>query len=223
MKALLLFILIMVSGFSISQVGINTENPLASLDINGNLRVRDIQKHISMLPIDSILISDGKGYIEHISQTELNPTNCYSYASGSGIGGLLTISLSGTSWTKIPFNLELIDEHNDFDSSTATFTAREEGIYQVYVQIQTTSLLGADIFGVGIFVEKPGNPPQLVAEESYLNVSVLGISVSPSTRKTQTILKLDAGDTIYFAAKANLISLQLLAGTSSYFTIHQIK
>ncbi|NML71566.1 hypothetical protein HHL23_17415 [Chryseobacterium sp. RP-3-3] len=220
--SVLLFFLVGIKCFS--QVGINTANPEAALDINGDLRIRTTEKCLGESCTDFILVRNNAGYVQTVSKEQLSASNAKSYVAGTGISGVILVSISGvTNWGKILFDKKVIDENNDFDITNNTFTAPTDGIYQLYVQYKISSAVSAGELGIGIFVKKGTNEPELVAEESYVNISVLGIPVSPATRKTQTMVALKSGDQVYFGAKSSLPSLDLLSGTSSLFTINQVK
>jgi len=208
-----------------SQVGINTENPTAMLDVNGNFRLRVAEKCIETSCADSLLVKSSGGYVQTVSKDEIFNSGGRSYVSGTGVNPTipLVVIAGFTNWLKIAFDKELIDEHNDFDISNNTFTAPKDGIYGVFVQIKASNLVSADDLGVGIFVKKGTAAPTLMAEESYLIASVLSINVSPPVRKTQTMVALNAGDQMFFGVKTTLVSLNLVSGGSSLFNIYQIK
>ncbi|MGK6341864.1 C1q-like domain-containing protein [Chryseobacterium sp. DT-3] len=220
--SVLLFFLVGIKCFS--QVGINTADPEAMLDINGDLRVRITEKCLGESCTDFVLIRNNDGYVQSISKDQLFSSNPKSYVTGTGMNSVILVSVSGaTGWGKILFDKEVIDENNDFDITNNTFTAPKDGIYQLYVQYKISSMVSAGELGIGIFVQKGTNTPELVAEETYVNTSVLGIPVSPATRSTQNMVALKAGDQVYFGAKTSMSSIDLLSGTSSLFTIHQVK
>lgn len=205
-----------------AQVGINTDRPLATLDISGNLRVRSVEKCIGENCSDSILVKNNGGFVHSISKKDfLNNQKTFIYGTGSSSTILADLEIV-TGWRQIQFNHMVFDENSDFNSANYTFTAPGDGIYEVYVQYHTTSLISAEDLGVGVFVKRGMSNPELVAEESYLNVNLLGISVSPSTRRTQTLLSLNSGDQVFFGAKS-LLALNLVSGSNTFFTIHQVR
>ncbi|MBB4805859.1 hypothetical protein HNP38_001131 [Chryseobacterium defluvii] len=207
-----------------SQVGINTNDPQATLDVNGNFRIRTTEKCLVSSCADSILVQNTQGYVQTISKTQLIPPGNRSFVSGTGNSNLILVAITtSANWGKILFDKELIDDNNDFDITNNVFVAPLDGIYEVYVQYKVSSAISAGELGIGIFVQKGMEEPELVAEESYTNLSLLGIPVSPATRRTQVIVALKSGDQVFFGAKASIPSLDLLSGSSSLFTIHQIR
>lgn len=218
----LLFFLLAVKAWS--QVGINTANPTAMLDVNGNFRLGIAEKCLGASCGDSLLVRNSGGYVQTVSRDQVLNVSTKSYVSGTGQNSTILLAVSGiTNWLKIIFDKELIDEHNDFDVSSNTFIAPNDGIYEIYVQMKASSLVSAEDLGVGIVVKRGTAAPAVVAEESFININLAGINVSSSTRKTQTMVALNAGDQIFFCVKTTLPSLSLISGSSSLFTIYQIK
>ncbi|RZJ37211.1 MAG: hypothetical protein EOO18_06170 [Chryseobacterium sp.] len=223
MKKLKPAILFLIGMICNAQVGINTVEPTATLDINGDLRVRNVQACADFACVNAVLVKDNDGYVRSIPKDQLAVSNNVSYVSGTGSGtALLANVLLITNWWKIRFDKEIIDDNNDFDTVTNTFTTPKTGIYHVYVQSKCSALVTLQEFGVGIFVQKGVAAPSLAAEESFVNASVAGISVSPPTRSTEILLSLEAGDKIIFGVKS-IISANLFSETLSFFTIHQVK
>lgn len=226
---LLVFVAIITVVFpSFGQVGINTENPLAALDVNGNLRIRKVTTNTTT---QNILVLGADSIVYTNTVSNLFPTsNQKSFVRGTGAQSISLVNISLlTGWFKINMPTEAFDENNDYNTTTSEFTAPVTGIYNVYVQFKTTSVVSAAEVGVGIFLKPSGSSTySLIAEETFLSVNVnvaglLNLDVSPPTRKTQTLLKLNAGDVIIFGAKVPLVSLTLVGGTSTYFTINQVK
>lgn len=225
MKRKIISVLLFLLGVQVwSQVGVNTNDPKAMLDINGNLRVRTADKCLDEACTESILVKNSDGYVQTVSKDQVFNSVGRSYVSATGNSGTILVSISLLpNWGKILFDKELIDDHNDYDPSIGTFTAPKDGIYATYVQIKTSSVISAGDFGVGIYVKRGAAAPELIAEESYVGVSVLSLDVTPPTRKTQSIVSLKAGDQVFFCVKSTLASINLIAGASSLFTIYQIK
>lgn len=222
-KKALFFLIVIASAISpvLAQVGINTEDPQASLDVNGDLKVRTVVVDNTS---SSVLVLDANNVV-HKNTVLLGPsTRSFVEATGSTAITLLDLTLL-SGWYKIPFSIEEFDEHNDYNNTTTyEFTAPQAGIYSIYVQLETTGLVSAGEVGVAIFKKASGaSVYTMLAQESYLNVSVTLVSVSPPTRKVQRLVKLAAGDAIAFGAKVPLISVTLIGGSKSFFTIEQVK
>lgn len=204
-----------------SQVGIETANPTASLDINGDLRVRNSSATINETAAkDSILVTNNLGNVMRISSQKVIQSyfkTCVkgSFTSSSDVS--LTLS-SGAK--KIPFDYIEFDSNNEFNTSNSTFTATQSGIYSIDIHIKSTSAIGVALdFGVAIV--KNGT---VITKDSFANVGILSINATPPVRSSRTLISLAPGDTITFNVLSSLGSLNILGSKEDcYFTIHQIR
>ena len=221
-KLVLLYFIFYLTPF-FAQVGIDTTSPTASLDVNGNLRVRTLTSTSNNSAAkDSILVSDNLGNIKRVSSKTVIESHLKTFIKGS-FSGSTDISLTLASGTKkIPFNLEEFDENDEFNTTTNTFTATQSGIYAINVAIKTTSSISIALdFGVAIL--KNGT---VINRNSFANIGVLGINVTPPVRSVQTLVSLNSGDTINFNIICNIVSLSLdllRNKEDCYFTIHQVR
>ncbi|QNJ96642.1 BclA C-terminal domain-containing protein [Constantimarinum furrinae] len=216
-----LFLIFSISGFS--QIGIGTTSPSASLDINGNVRIRSVnQDPDTDVARDSVLVISKDGTVNTMEAVKIISAALPTAVKGNfSSSGLVNLSLLSGSQT-ITFDSEAFDMNDEFDLTSHTFTANNDGIYSVYVQIEASSSLGiATNFGVQIL--KNGTVEN---RNSFANVGILGTNATPPVRSSQTLLQLTAGDTITFRVEGDIAlgSVNLL-GTDqdSYFTIHQIR
>lgn len=223
MKKLLLFYLIFHLTPFFAQVGIETTLPTATLDVNGNLRIRSLNvTSNNSAAKDSILVCDNIGNIKRIAAKTIIESQLKTFIKGSFTGsGDISITLaSGTK--KIPFNVEEFDINDEFSLTTNTFTAAQSGIYEVNVHVKSASSLSvATEFGVAIL--KNG---VVINRDSFANIAVLSINVTPPVRSIQTLVNLNAGETINFNMTSSLLSLSFdLSGNKEdcYFTIHQVR
>lgn len=206
--------------FAMGQVGINTIEPTTALDINGDIRIRDIPITTTLT---NVLVSDDDGNVHKRTGLTLHsltsPTKSFVRASGGSNFSLLDLTLL-QGWNLIRFDQVDFDENSEYSTSSFQYIAKQGGIYDIYTQIKTGSVLSAGDYGIGIFRKKVGDDIfELIAEETTRSISI----TSPITRSSKTLVKLNKGDIISFAAKIPLLSITLLGGSSSFFTIHQIK
>lgn len=221
MKKYVLIIFLLTISKGIGQVGIGTTTPTAQLDVNGTFRVRtSVLTNSITAAKDSILVVDDIGNVSRVSSKtvfESNLKSCVkgSFSSASDVALTLTAGAS-----KINFDFEDFDLNNEFDTATSEFTAKQNGIYQVTVQIKATSAIAiATNFGVAIL--KNGT---VINRTSYANVDVLGVNVSPPIRTVTTLVSLNTGDTISFNVLSTLLSLNVLGTREDCnFTIQQIR
>lgn len=220
MKVLVLAVLFFTSIITYAQVGIGTTSPEAALDVNGNLRVRTLDVSSGLTSAkDSVLVVNNKGVIKRLTSKQVYDSHIKSFVKGTG--STLTGSVISSSYKKIAFDTETFDENGDYNNSTYEFTAPKDGIYTAYVQYELNSFVSAVTVGVAIFTIRSATTT-LEAQEAYTSISALGVDISPPTRKTQTLLKLNAGDKIFFGASPSS-GISLLSGTKSFFTIMQVE
>lgn len=219
-KIYLLYFIFYLTPIS-SQVGIETTSPTASLDINGNLRVRSSTATSNETAAkDSILVTNNLGNVMRISSQKVIQSyfkTCIkgSFTSSSDVS--LTLS-SGAK--KIPFDYIEFDANNEFNTSNSTFTATQGGIYSIDIHIKSTSAVGVALdFGVAIV--KNGT---VITRDSFANIGILSINATPPVRSSRTLLSLAPGDTITFSVLSSLGSLNILGNKEDcYFTIHQVR
>ncbi|WP_159022235.1 hypothetical protein [Formosa sp. L2A11] len=196
------------------------------LDTEDPVRFEDLQA--STDSADKVVVATSTGVLKTVDGTVSQLKTFIKYNASSG-SSLLGISLLGT-YTPVGFPLSgrEFDENSEFSTTTGVFTAKQDGIYNINFQANSKGLLGAGTLGIGIFKkEATSSSYTLLAEESYvnLNVSVLFIDldVSPPTRSTQTLVKLNAGDQIVFGTDVGVVGAALLNGFEYQFSIHQVK
>ncbi|WP_347374921.1 hypothetical protein [Aequorivita sp. Q41] len=228
---LLFCILLLFSMQVYSQVGIGTTDPTATLDVNGKVRIGTIDEELDLDVVkDSILALSNT--VNTITSKDIYETNIKSAVKGK-FSENTTFTFTGSSGNKnksIVFDSEIYDVNNEF--TNGVFTAKEDGIYHVYIQIAPTGTLHiSPNYGVRIF--KNG---VLYSQQNFANVGVdlsivLTINVTPPIRSVQTLMQLEAGDTIDFGLYTYKTSIGLFtlnvtlsgAEKDSFFTINQIR
>lgn len=223
-KVTLIYFMFYLSTF-FGQVGVGTLNPTASLDINGNLRIRSIsQNNNSTGAKDSILVSNNVGNVMRVTSKQVIESHFKTFIKGSFISPS-DVSLTLSSGTrKIPFDFEEFDTHNEFDTATATFTATQNGIYDINVHIKSSSGVSVAT-DLGVAILKNGT---VICRDSFANIGVTvivtTINVTPPVRSINTLTNLLVGDTITFNINSTLGSLGILGSKEdTYFTIHQVR
>jgi len=211
----------LLSFSAFAQVGIGTTNPTASLDVNGDLRVRSMsQEFVESTIRDSILVISNTGIIRRVESKQILETVLKSAVKGKfSTASLINLTLL-SSEVLLPFNDENFDTNDEFDTATSSFVAKQDGIYSIYAQIKAGPLVSVSTnFGISVFKNNV-----LEATNSFANVSAIGINVTPPIRSVNTLVSLNAGDSITFKITGALASVDVIGDSvNSYFTIHQVR
>ena len=214
-------LLFLLPTVSFAQVGIGTTSPEAMLDVNGTLKVRSTVNENDIEVIqDSILVISKSGIVNTVLANDIIDAALPTIVKASfSSGGPQTLSLTLGS-SKITFDSEEVDNNDEFDLTTNTFTAKQDGIYIVNAQIKIGNIISANT-NFGLSIEKNGI---LIAEENYLSVAVAFINVSSPYRRISTTVDLAKDDTITFAVTSGLLNVDILGDKKdSYCSIYQIR
>ena len=225
MKHLLTLIMLAFCMSSFAQVGVGTTNPTATLDVNGDLRIRSTNTTVTTsAPKDSVIVVNNLGVFQRTSSKALVNSYLKTVIKGAfSSSSLINLNLLAGS-IKIPFDLSELDANTEYNTATNTFTAKQAGIYAINVQIKADATLAvAANFGVAIL--KNGT---VIARNNFANVGVtiatIETKVTPPLRTLQTLIELNVNDTITFCVLSDLVNVKLL-GTKEdcFFTIQQIR
>lgn len=119
-KYIYLVFILMISINTYSQVGVNTMSPTSALDINGDLRIRNVTQSTST--DDSNLVVDGNGLMKT------------SLVSATLLRGYLNadfVATNGSNISKVN-NFKLVDGNPSLiNSQTGVFTPDVSGIYAI--------------------------------------------------------------------------------------------
>jgi hypothetical protein len=204
-----------------AQVGINTPTPGAMLDINGDLKISTIIiSPDEQDRKDNILVTNNIGIVKKSSSKDIVNSYLKTTIKGSFFSSApVNLSLISSA-VKIPFDSVEFDTNTEFDISTNTFTAKQDGIYSIKVQIKSDAAVGATT-NFGVATLKNG---VVFSQNSFANISVAGINVSPPIRSLDTLVQLITGDTINFNIISDLLNVTILGNSEDcFFSIQQIK
>ncbi len=222
-----------------AQVGIGTDNPLATLDVNGTLKVRDIPVRTSITNEQAVLMVDksipGDFIFAQITKEDLAASLGNSFFSGSAYGArktggwsLLNLGISGTNWYKI--NLTGVSDTYLGDPANfvnGVFTAPSTGIYSVTYEFQLQGGIDLSVLGskqLGLI--RNGN--EIVSQKMFdaVRVYAFGVidiaSVPLSSTTLTSLVELDEGETLTFAVETGGVSLSLLTSNKVSLAIHKV-
>lgn len=217
-----------------AQVGVNTENPNAALDINGNLIIRTVDSVTELTDDYTILVRDhsvsGDSEVKSISSKHLLTNRTVYTASKTGDLGLLGIIISGQNWQKI--NINGLSDTKIGDSSLFTdgvYTVPESGIYKVSYEVQLASgvnidLLGGKSLGIlkndEIWEEKVFDAVRVAINLALVDVTLAAIPVTSTS--IETLVEVEEGDTITFSINSGGVGLSLLEDSKMNIELYKI-
>ncbi|MFD0964246.1 hypothetical protein [Pseudofulvibacter geojedonensis] len=237
MKTLLTLLLISPL-YLYSQVGIGTTSPTATLDINGDLEIVNTpSSNVSGINPNNeiILVKDqSSNQVQSLSIKDLINSYFKTFikCSKSSDEQVNLVTASGTSQV-IDFNTVEIDSNNEYSTASKSFTPKQDGWYEIHVQItiEPTNPISASIsndFRLNIVK----NSSVIAFDTGVLaTLTALGTNVyTQPTRKVGTLVYLTTSDTIQFQAQNNnslvpaAIDINLLGNSSqTYFSIRQVR
>ena len=116
-----------------AQVGIDTPNPTATLDVNGNLRVRDIVEETNvavktLVAQDSVLVTSNE-IIKSIPSKDIIESVLLTAVKGGFVNSTSSSINLATTYTDIPFDSESFDLNSEYDTTTHTHLQRNKMVY----------------------------------------------------------------------------------------------
>ena len=229
-KRFYFFGLILLAACLRSQVGINTPDPKSTLDINGNLIIRNVSNVETVTSDHTFLIRDnsenGDHEIKEISSDRLFHSSTAYYATKNGNWSLLNLSIGGN-WQKLNITGSTDTKlGNPALFTNGVYTAQKPGIYVISYEFQLEAGVNLEALGgkkLGILKNN-----EIWEEKSFdgVRISLLGItlaSVPITSSGIQSIVSLNTGDTLTFAVDLNgLLNLGLLTNTKVNLYVYRI-
>ncbi|MDQ1095658.1 MULTISPECIES: hypothetical protein [Chryseobacterium] len=218
-----------------SQVGINTTTPQSTLDVNGNVIIRQVptgssvsgyqvlainQSNSEISSLDPALLSGGSG-------TASNST-VYAAKKASGNVTLLSLGLFPSGFRAVNFvNSErTIGSSALFSDTDNTYTVPSTGVYAIgfYFRYGTglQAALLANSPGVGIVRTRAG-VATLIDSRSFTGANLILLSLTISESSVNSLYPLQAGDKISFGLTgSSLLDASILSTSTSSFYIYKI-
>ncbi len=232
MKTIYLIVaFILGCSITFSQVGININNPEKTLDVNGELKIRQINELNTLGSNEKILIvNDTEGVVNKIPLDKLynpNSINLSIYSAGRQSSfNLVNPGMSFGTWQILDYTIldKTIGDPNLFSDIDHSYTVPSNGIYSIgfYFRYGTgvqLSLLSG--LKVGI-LKRTGNLYSVIDQRSFTAINLSLGNVTLSEISMNTIYTLTQGDSLYFAVDPGISSLGLLSTSKSSFYIYKI-
>jgi len=125
MKSLVLSLMILLPILGFSQIGIGTTNPTATLDVNGDFRIRTTTSNTRETAAkDSIMVVDALGNVQRISAKKVIESHLKTFIKGGFVSGspaTISLSILANSYTTIPFNTIEFDTNSEIQHNNQYF------------------------------------------------------------------------------------------------------
>lgn len=212
-----------------SQVGINTTDPLATLDVNGNLVIRNTPETVA-LPGYKILVANQNslevGKVDPGLLLAGSNSNIAKASSSSGVFLLaLDLSLLYPSWYVLKFgNMEINPALFTSTASDFYYTVPNKGKYFIHLNFKMRTLLTLGVAtNSQIGVLKTSGATTTLIDSKPL--SVIGLALANDSFETiHSVYEFEAGDKIRLVFNRGLLNLDvgLLSNSSGTILIYKI-
>lgn len=215
-----------------AQVGINTTNPTATLDVNGNLKIREVPQVLALPGYQIMAVNQGSFEVAEVDpQILLSAANTnssvYSAAKNGGIT-LLALSLFGN-WKQINFTLtdKRLGISTLFSENDYSYVVPSSGVYAVSFYFRYGNGLQSSVLtgnpGIGIIKNSGGAFTTLDTRQfSGINLGIVALTVSESV--INSLYTLQAGDKLYFGLSgSSVLNLSVLgSNTNTSFSVYKV-
>lgn len=235
-----------------AQVGINTDEPEATLDVNGNVKIRDVKDADAAATDYNFLVVDADNTVKKVNGN-LSDGTAGTSSVAAGIAkaekknGLTLLDLGAfNQWQKMDFKEAdlAINPGNYFDADTDMYVVPSDGIYEISFDVRYGSGVAASLLNfngiprIGILKHNEGGGYSVLDEKEFSGVNVslgeidlrpilppftLGLlSVVISNTSINTVYELSEGDRLSFELDKGGVDLSLLGSGRATVTIHKI-
>ncbi len=229
--------LVCASVFAFSQtgnVGINTETPSATLDVNGNVKIRTSPSSSTLTNYTVLGLNNTSKEVTSLdaslfasSSTTASNTSVFAARKTSGIS-LLSLGLFPTGFRAVNFlNAErTIGNTAMFSDTDNTYVVPSDGIYQINYTFRYGTGLQASLLanspGIGIVRTRAG-VSTLVGNRAFSGANLIILSLTISETTIDSVYNFLAGDRISFGLTGSTaLDAGLIGSSLSNFSIYKV-
>jgi len=223
----LLFMLIFIN--KKAQVGIKTENPKTTLDVNGNASIREVPETGSIDGYKVMVLNSNTAEVSQIDANNLQEDIIKASYAAKKDGGISSLGVSlFSSWKQINFMDfdRTLGSPQLFSNSDHSYTVPSTGVYVVSYYFRYDSGLQATVLsgspGMGI-IKKTNNVFTILDSRAFngINAGVLSVTISEAT--INALYSLQAGEKLFFGiSNSGALNVSLLDSSSASFYVYKI-
>lgn len=213
-----------------SQVGINTDSPSATLDVNGTLKVRDTPAAPALAGYQILGLNQSTTQVSTvdpqflIAASRVDPsiyaakkTNNISLLTLGAFGDFKPVNFSSTERT--------IGSASLFDNTGSAYVIPSTGVYALTYSFRFGTGLQASVLaaGVGIGIARTRTGvTTLIDSRPFTGVSILAAGITISDTSISSLYSFQAGDRVTFGFLDPGITLTLLSSSVASFHIYKV-
>lgn len=214
-----------------AQVGINTPNPTATLDVNGNAKIRTAPQAATVSGYQIMAINSTNAEVSRIDPSIITTgavnSTVYSARKTAGIS-LLNLNLFPTGFRAVNFLRaeRTLGAETLFSDTDNTYTIPSSGVYQVGFVFRYGTGLQASILsnspGVGILRIR-NNASTLIDSRTFSGANLVALNLTISEASINSLYTFQTGDRISFGLiGASGLDAGLVGSSVSSFFIYKI-
>jgi hypothetical protein len=232
MKTKIYSLLLALSAIPVfSQVGINTSTPGATLDVNGNIKVRNIPTSPTLPGYQILAINSGTTEFTQVDpqliwNTSTNPT-LYAAKKLSDIT-LLSLALFPTGFRAVNFLAaeRSLGSAALFSDTDNTYTIPSNGVYAVGFSFRYGTGLQASILanspGIGILRTRAG-VSTIIDSRAFSGANLILLSLTISETSLNSVYTFQEGDKVSFGLTGSTaLNVGLLGSSTGSFFIYKV-
>lgn len=231
MRKTTIFLLVLLATNIAAQVGINTVTPGATLDVNGNLIIRQVDPATAASNYNFLVVNPTTSEVEQISGNNTPPAVNTTIAKLDRENNITLLNVSGLSdWRIVDFATEDIDVGNNFDLADNVYIVPSSGIYAINYEFRYGDGLTLDVLttngtpSIGILSQPAASTGYTVLDrKSFSGVNIpLVASILISQSTINSVYRLTAGDRLSFGFIQGVLNVNLLSDSRATLSIYKI-